>query len=1498
MTLDAPLQTALATGESIRLSGALSDSDLTRILFRFTPTAGGEPIRFFLDVVEGRFDQSILFNHNQANEYELEIFAGQQGQSLPFLGGFAPFAVNQSSGVIEIPPDFFPNLTLDKTLPNQFDTGTSLRVSGTLSDSDLTQILFRFTPTAGSEPIRFFFDVVEGRFDQFILFNHNQANEYELEIFAGQQGQSLSHLGDFLPVQVLQGQGEILLPTTYFQGLTLDAPLSNQLRTGTSLDIGGTLTDTSVTQVSFDFYPTDDGDAIYFYFDVIDGRFDGHLLFDHQQVGEYELRLYDLPPEGWRLLGDPPTVQILEGQGEIYLPIDFFPGIILDAPLATEHPIGHLLVLEGKVANHILNFDFKLENKDHYRYLEASMEEGRFRLPLRFHADELGPLQVTAYAELVDGERIALGSFLFTAVDSPAPELQVGILALSLLPGESVMVPLLNRGEEDLELSPPLIEGPYEVISFPTAIEPGGRGALEIAYRGNGDERGELKILSNDPLQPELKVALSGLRPADQGVDLAHFRPESDGLISIPWDFSTGHFVLALYSGQINQVDTDAVYDFSLGGTAPAAKPIATGSLMTRRDKFEMLLRRQEQEQANRIRAEGWRASKLVRAAYQVGDKRSFIFEKSDLVSKQTIFATAVAVNERAVAFVQDDLRANSDNIDNAQIQHIIDSFRDDFEVVTDIFGTPSDVDGDGKVLFLFTHLVDDAGVGGFYQSSSVLSVENGGNGNSADMMFVSPTQSASFYRALLVHEFQHLINFNQHVIVRSGQAEESWLNEGLSHLSEDLVENGFKNGGNSDLIHTFLADPAAAGLTGNATGSDAKRGATYLFVRSLVDRLGPNVIRRLVQTGLADRDNIETASGEKFENLLALWAAQLYASGTGLVEHPRLNYAFEFLQTPTGRGFPLPTALQFSPGAGPIGGVLRARGVNFVEVRGEGSTTIELETEAAGQIGAVVLPLAKDFVPTLMIPSNYFSQILFDTPLNTAITTGQEILFKGQIEEAGATQISIDFVPLSGEPGTRSERTLAFYADIIDGRFQRSIVFNHDQADSYELKIYVGKSGESLPFRGSFAPIRVAEGAGRILLPPHYFSGITLDAALPTLVRASEPHLLGGRLRDSEQTQVLFRFTPSTGNEPIRFFIDVDDGVFAQDISFTSDQIGSYILEVFAGERFQTLSWLDTYDGFAVLSQDSVLPADAVQTPILGDLDADGKLSIVDALFALQAALGIRDLNAEQTQNADLNRNGRLDLVDALFILQASFGQRVLGKAVVAAERATGAPVALEGRIETAAKNLDLLVLSIPDRPGGACEIELRFDPQLFEFAQPTPPLQVHRATLSYTHIPEPGILQVMGISGGENELRFNLHFRRRSETASAIAVSTFRYYDANGQQQPTTTPRSLRPDLSPLPEYFALHPNFPNPFNSATQIRYELPAMGNDSAPAVHLAIYNLMGQKIRTLLDQPQEPGYYTTIWDGSDERGLPVSSGVYFYRIAVGEQILSRPLLLLR
>ena len=78
-------------------------------------------------------------------------------------------------------------------------------------------------------------------------------------------------------------------------------------------------------------------------------------------------------------------------------------------------------------------------------------------------------------------------------------------------------------------------------------------------------------------------------------------------------------------------------------------------------------------------------------------------------------------------------------------------------------------------------------------------------------------------------------------------------------------------------------------------------------------------------------------------------------------------------------------------------------------------------------------------------------------------------------------------------------------------------------------------------------------------------------------------------------------------------------------------------------------------------------------------------------------------------------------------------------------------------------------------------------------------------------------------------------------------------------------------------IPTTFALSQNYPNPFNPTTQIKYDLPEQST-----VSLKIYNILGQEVMTLANGEQAPGFYSVTWEGRNNFGSQVSSGVYFYR----------------
>ena len=134
-------------------------------------------------------------------------------------------------------------------------------------------------------------------------------------------------------------------------------------------------------------------------------------------------------------------------------------------------------------------------------------------------------------------------------------------------------------------------------------------------------------------------------------------------------------------------------------------------------------------------------------------------------------------------------------------------------------------------------------------------------------------------------------------------------------------------------------------------------------------------------------------------------------------------------------------------------------------------------------------------------------------------------------------------------------------------------------------------------------------------------------------------------------------------------------------------------------------------------------------------------------------------------------------------------------------------------------------------------------------------------------------------------------LHFEPLQPEAAGI----FRVREATVRQRN----RIVRPDglgmidARWVPQAFSLLPNYPNPFNPSTTIRYQLPM-----ASTVRLDVYDVLGQKVRTLMHGEQVAGVHRAVWDSRDNRGKLVAAGTYFYRLEARDFTQVRKLMLVK
>lgn len=139
--------------------------------------------------------------------------------------------------------------------------------------------------------------------------------------------------------------------------------------------------------------------------------------------------------------------------------------------------------------------------------------------------------------------------------------------------------------------------------------------------------------------------------------------------------------------------------------------------------------------------------------------------------------------------------------------------------------------------------------------------------------------------------------------------------------------------------------------------------------------------------------------------------------------------------------------------------------------------------------------------------------------------------------------------------------------------------------------------------------------------------------------------------------------------------------------------------------------------------------------------------------------------------------------------------------------------------------------------------------------------------------------------LNGGGNIHTSSANYTLRSSVTQSVAGEAaggdYRAYA--GFWTPWLDPTDVTDDEeTAVPREFSLSQNYPNPFNPHTVIEYALPKKSR-----VNITVYNLLGQKVKVLKDVLETAGYKRIVWDGTDDSGNEVTSGIYFYRIVAGD-----------
>jgi hypothetical protein len=275
-----------------------------------------------------------------------------------------------------------------------------------------------------------------------------------------------------------------------------------------------------------------------------------------------------------------------------------------------------------------------------------------------------------------------------------------------------------------------------------------------------------------------------------------------------------------------------------------------------------------------------------------------------------TVWARALSVGAH-VALYEDTL-APPNGLSAADIDSLSTIFDQRvYPLDTLAFGRESDVDSNGVVIALLTPVVnrlvtaaecDTAGyVTGFFDAVDLdpLTTAQHNHGEVFYGMVPDPSGALSCPHSsadvalqlpvTFAHEFEHMINFVQHVLVRGGAPEDDWLDEGLAKYAEELTADSYLPGDSAtwdyDVVaefydaYQYLSAPERHFLLTTSDQSLADVGAGWLFVRYLVDQMGVAIAPKLVQTALTGTANVAAQTGLSFGALDERWALANWVS-------------------------------------------------------------------------------------------------------------------------------------------------------------------------------------------------------------------------------------------------------------------------------------------------------------------------------------------------------------------------------------------------------------------------------------------------------------------------------------------------------------------------------------------------------------------------------------------------------------------------------------------
>ena len=359
--------------------------------------------------------------------------------------------------------------------------------------------------------------------------------------------------------------------------------------------------------------------------------------------------------------------------------------------------------------------------------------------------------------------------------------------------------------------------------------------------------------------------------------------------------------------------------------------------------------------------------------------------------------------------------------------------------------------------------------------------------------------------------------------------------------------------------------------------------------------------------------------------------------------------------------------------------------------------------------------------------------------------------------------------------------------------------------------------------------------------------------------------------------------------------YLVADDGtssfVVASEDTFETITVAENYVNYCYNVKAQWDTGLETDGGYGVLESRPSNTACAIPFAF-GDANFDSETTIADVLAIVDFILEETVPSDPAFNNSDVNMDGELNIADVVMVVDIIAGGG-LARTVTAGGSLASVDFSMDHQKSELKINLDYTdVLK-------GMQFDINFDPEIIEIGSPNLSIVQDNVIITHSNTKE-GVLKVIVLDlQGEsintqvdNFITVPYSFKGNNNDIANVGLENIMVSGPRGQMVEVAS-HSVSTEVKLVPGVFALHQNYPNPFNPKTEIRFDLP-----EASKVEISIFNLMGQKVRTLSNEEISSGYHVMQWDGTNDKGSMVSTGMYFYTLSTNKYNAMRKMLFLK